>query len=67
MLARPKFKDHWLVQPDNSQLSVHPTHNQIFIQNQFITKDWSARREEFQSLTRYLASPIVRNSSISIV
>lgn len=45
MLARPKFKDHWQVQSDNSQLTVHPNQNQIYAHNQFITKDWCKHYE----------------------
>lgn len=67
MITRPKFKDYWLPQPNNTHLLVQPNNQQIYIQNQFITNDWHKHCTQFYSLVRYLASPFPRNSIITII
>lgn len=57
MIVRPKFKDHWVVQPDNSQLHANPTDAQLYKFNKWISScDWQAMKENFYSLIRYLSS-----------
>lgn len=66
-MGRPKFKDSWIIQPDNSNMVVQPSNQQIYRQNQFITNDWHQHCSQFYSLIKYLASPFARNTVILLV
>ncbi len=45
MIVRPKFKDHWVVQPDNSQLHFQSTDDQAYKHNKFINScDWQTMK-----------------------
>ena len=44
MIVKPKFKEHWALQPDNSQLQYHPTDDQMYHITEFTSCDWQTHK-----------------------
>lgn len=47
MITRPKFKDHWLVQPNNTEIISQASQVQIYNQSQTMIANWPYYKTNF--------------------
>lgn len=67
MITRPKFKDHWLVQPNNTEIISQASQVQIYNQSQTMIANWPYYKTNFQTLVLSLKKIQRKNEQIIMI
>lgn len=59
-------QDKWDTHPDNSELEVHPSNEQVFSVSAF-TENFQAYLQHFERFLIYLRNPYQNNRQVSII